>query len=221
MHQIKQVVRIDFYLEVFFADGSVRAINLLPYLRIDPLSALNGPVNTKKLAFPPDGRSIVWDDGSEISADYLYDNSLLIGRWEGHVQAWRRSVRFSNAVVKVEIQNNEVCCFLLLDGMPYPALLVSSAWFGIYENTAWYDVPFPGDGEDSEADVSQWEEPQIVFDTLKELVELVNRILERGTETTVDITELLVKTGRALYVGSINPRAASLLAGRFKKRTPA
>ncbi len=218
MHQIKRVVQVDYYLEVFFDDGSVRAINLLPYLKIAPENtAFDGLTSTRKVALHPEAHSLTWDDGSEITADFLYNNSLLIGRWEGHVANWRRSIRFSTAEVKVEIRDDDVHSCLLLDGKRYPALLISSGWFGLHENIAWYDVPFPGDGEDGEEDVPELEEPQIVFDTLKQLTEMVNRALEARANVTLDITELLLKTGCDLYVGSISPRNAAICTKRFKK----
>jgi hypothetical protein len=79
VHEIKRVLRIDYYLELWFEDDSVRAINLAPFLNVDLLKALDGPVNTKNVTIRSNGQAIIWDNGTEISADFLYDNSLLLG----------------------------------------------------------------------------------------------------------------------------------------------
>jgi hypothetical protein len=148
MHEIKRVLRIDYYLELFFEDDSVRAINLAPYLNVKPSTALDNPVNTRKVTIHSNAQSIVWDNGTEISADFLYYNSLLLGwvdnKWGENAQAWQ-PLKFSKTEIKVEFQPNGIDSYLLLDGKRYPELRISSASFGIHENTAWYHVPFPGD----------------------------------------------------------------------------
>lgn len=213
MHSILQVFRIDDCLEMFFEDGSVRAIDLAPYVKV-------GSLNTGAAALPTDGQSVTWEDGSRFSAVFLFANSLLIGRWQGHVQNWRRSVSFDQAEVRIEVGAKGMDSYLLLDGIRYPALLISGGWFGIHENTAWYDVPFPGDGEDGEDIPPEWEEPPVVWDTLKELVERVNRAVEKGESAAFDVTDLLRKTGRSLCVGWLSPRSAAICARRFKKSPP-
>jgi hypothetical protein len=217
MHKIKRVLRIDYYLELWFEDDSVRAISLMPYLNVDPATALNGEVNTSKVIIRPEAHSIIWDDGTEISADFLYENSLLLGwvdrRWGEHAQTWQ-PIKFSKAEIKVEVQDNKLHSYLLLDGKRYPELRISSASFGIHENIAWYHVPFPGDEGVYEP---EWEEPPIVFDTLKQLVEVVNNALETRGDVTIDITEQLQRTGRALRVGSLSPRNAAIIANHFNK----
>jgi hypothetical protein len=203
---------------MFFEDGSVRAIDLAPYVKVDP--AAGGPVNTGAVALQAGGQSVIWKDGSRFSADFLSANSLLIGRWERHVQNWRRSVPFDKAEVRIEVGAKGMDSYLLLDGKRYPALLISGGWFGIHENTAWYDVPFPGDGEDGEEGLPEWEELPVVWDTLKELVEMVNRAVEKGESATFDVTDLLRKSGRSLCVGWLSPRSAAIRARRFKKSPP-
>lgn len=219
MHSILQVFRIDDCLEMFFEDGSVRAIDLAPYVKVDPAAA-GGPLNTGAVARDADGQSLVWQDGSRFPVDFLHANSLLIGRWQGHVQNWRRSVPFDKAEVRIEVGAKGMDSYLLLDGKRYPALLISGGWFGIHENIAWYDVPFSGDGEDGEEDVPEMEEPPVVFDTLKQLTELVRRAVQQGQSATLDVTDLLRKSGRSLCVGWLSPRSAAIRAGRFKKSPP-
>lgn len=124
MHEIKRVIRIDYYLELFFEDDSVRAINLAPYLKMDPVTALDCAVNTRKIIIHPNAHSIIWDDGSEIPADFLCNNSLLLGwvdkRWSVNAETWQ-PIKFNKAEIKVEVhaQTNEVHSYLLLDGKRY------------------------------------------------------------------------------------------------------
>jgi hypothetical protein len=216
MHKIKRVHRIDYYLELIFEDDSVRAIDLSPHFKIDLETVLNGEPNTTKVSIHPQANFITWDNGTEISADFLYDHSKLIGwvdkKWGNNFQAWQ-PIGFNTAEIKVET-NGEVNSSLFLDGIPFPALSISSASFGIHENTAWYHVPFPGDEGIYEP---EWEEPQIVFETLKQLVKIVENALEAKVDVTINITEKLKETGRALFVNSISPRNASIIASRFKK----
>jgi hypothetical protein len=216
MHEIKRVLRIDYYLELIFEDDSVRAIDLAPHFKIDLATILNREPNTKKVSIHPKAHSIIWDDGSEISADFLYSNSQLIGwvdkKWGNNLQAWQ-PLSFDTAEIKVETKG-QIQSYLLLDGTPFPALSISSASFGIYKNTAWYNVPFPGDEGVYEPEL---EEPQIVFDTLKQLVEVVNKALEAKVDVTINITEKLKETGRQLFVHSISLRNASIIARHFKE----
>jgi hypothetical protein len=97
---------------------------------------------------------------------------------------------------------------------PNPELRIASASFGIHKNTAWYHVPFPGDEGIYEP---EWEEPPVIWDTLKELIKIVGDALEKKADATIDITELLRRTGRDLRVGSLSPRNAGIIAGHFKK----
>jgi hypothetical protein len=217
MHEIKRILRIDYYIELWFEDDSVRAANLAPYLNVDLSTALNSRVNTKDVAIRSNGQAIIWDNGTEILADFLYENSLLLGwvdrRWGGYPQSWQ-PIKFSKAEIRVENHASNTDTYLLLDGERYPELRIASASFGIHENTAWYHVSFPGDEGIYEP---EWEEPPIVWDTLKELIRIVNDALEKKADATIDITELLQRTGRDLRVGSLSPRNAAIIAGHFKK----
>ena len=216
MHEIKRVQRIDYYLELIFEDDSVRAIDLAPYFNITLEMVLKSEPNTKKVSIHLQAHSITWENGEEVSADFLYSNSKLIGwvdkKWGNNFQAWQ-PIGFDTAEIKVEA-NGQLHSFLLLDGIPFPALSISSASFGIHENTAWYHVPFPGDNGKFEP---EREEPQIVFETLKQLVKIVNDALAAKIDVKINITEKLKETGRALFVHSISPRNASVIVSRFKK----
>jgi hypothetical protein len=217
MPDIKRVARTDYYLEMTFDDDSVRAIDIANFLSVNVPKATKGEPVLTKISIRPDLKSIIWDDGTEITADFLYNNSQLIGwldnAWGNNTQAWQ-SIKFETALIKIDFSNNEVCSSLLLDGKPFPALRFSSVLFGIYENTPWYHVPFPGDNGVYEP---EWEEPQIVFDTLDQLVHMANNAIEAKLNVTINITEHLQKTGYDLYVASMSPRSAGICAKRFRK----
>ena len=216
MHAIQQVFRIGYFLHLTFEDDSVRAIDMAPYFKIDASQALEGEPNLAKVLIHPESQSIIWDDGTEISADFLYSSSRLIGWVDrtlgSNVQIWR-PIRFDTALIKIEMSNNELHSYLLLDGKPHPALGISSATFGIHEHVPWWHMPFPGDEGVYEP---EWEEPQIVFDTLEHLVQMVNNALEKKSDMTINITEYLQQTGGDLYVVSISPRDAAIYAEHFR-----
>ncbi|CAG0928200.1 hypothetical protein TFLX_00796 [Thermoflexales bacterium] len=193
----------------------MRAIDLAPHLKIDPVTALNSEPTTARVLVHPKAHSIIWDNGTAISADFLYSHSQLIGwvdkKWGN--MAWQ-PIQFETALVSIEDSNNKVRASLLLDGVPFPALRFSSALFGIHENTPWYQVSFPGDDGKYEPEL---EEPQIVFDVLHRLVQMVNNAIKAKTDATISIMEHLQETGYNMYVASMSPRNAAICARRFKK----
>ena len=217
MPDIKRVSRTDYYLELTFDDDSVRAIDISHFLNVDVSTASKSEPVLTKISIRPDLKSIIWVDGAEITADFLYNNSQLIGwldnAWGNNTQAWQ-PIKFETAHIKVDFSNNEVHSSLLLDGKPFPALRFSSVLFGIYENIPWYHVPFPGDNGVYEP---EWEEPQIVFDTLDQLVQMANNAIGAKLKVTISITEHLQKTGYDLYVAAMSPRSAAICAKRFRK----
>jgi hypothetical protein len=219
MHKVTRVSRIDYYLRLFFEDDSVRAIDIASHLKVNMNKALFGAPNLTKIHIHPDAYSIIWDDGIEISADFLYNNSVLIG-WVD--RSWMlggvvvKPVKFDTASVKIGISNTGLHTYLLLDEKNYPALAIGSASFGIHENIPWYHVPFPGDEGKYEP---EWEEPEIVFETLKRLVKIVNDAVEQKLDVTIDITEHLRQTGCKLFVEAISPRNAAINAEHFKKKS--
>ncbi len=138
----------------------------------------------------------------------LYGN---FGRLESVTRVQVKVERTSPSALKV---------FLLLDGRPHHNInlsdhRVTSADFGIYENTPWYDVAFPGEGwEELKEDV-----PTVVFETLKRLVQMVRGLINTGTETIVDITADLKSTGCRIYVGICDDTTAEIYSRRFKEKT--
>jgi len=219
MPLIKRVSRIDYYLEVVFDDDSVRAIEIAHYLNIDATKMLQNKPTLSKIPVRADSKAIIWDDGTEIPVDFLYDNSMLMGwidkSWGINTQAWQ-PIKFTTAQIMIELRNSELHSSLLLDEKPYPALMFSSVSFGIYENIPWYHIPFPGDNGVYEP---EWEESPIVLDTLDQLVEMTNNAIDSKTDTTLNISDLLQKTGCELFVKSISPRNAAIFAKRFKRNS--
>lgn len=122
--------------------------------------------------------------------------------------------------VKIEGQSSGPRAYLLLDGKPHHTLYLSdstitAAQFGVYENTPWYEVGFPGEGlEKLQEDV-----PAIVFETLKRLVQMVRDLIEEGGDVTVDITEDLRGTGCNLYVSSFSETTAAIYSRKLRKRS--
>ncbi len=200
-----------------FDDDSVRTIDIARYLNIDEGKALQNKVVLSKLFISSDSKHLIWEDGTEIPANYLYDNSLLVGwidkSWGANTQAWQ-PIKFESALIKIELINNEVHSSLLLDGKPHPALMFSSVLFGIHDNTPWYHVPFPGDNGVYEP---EWEEPPIILDTLEQLLQMANNAIDAKMEAILNITDHLQKTGCDLYVSPISPRNAAIFAKHFKK----
>ena len=198
----------------------MRAIDLASHLKPDSPSVMTNEACLTGVPIHPGARSIISDDGTAISADFLYDNSLSIGwvdRTRGsNSQAWQ-PIKFDKAEIKVETWGAAVRSYLLLDGKPFPAVIISSASLGIHENTPWYHVPFPSDNGVCEP---EWEEPQIVLDTLEQLVQMASDSIEHKTDVTMDITGFLQKTGRDLYSQSMSPSNAAIIARRFRKQVP-
>lgn len=193
----------------------MRAIDLAPHLKIDPVAAWNSEPTIARVLVHPESHSMIWNDGTRISADCLYGNSRLIG-WVDKTwgnMAWQ-PLQFETARIKIENANRKVHASLLLDGTPYPALRFSSALFGVHENTPWFQFSFPGDDGKYEPEL---EEPQIVLDVLHRLVQMLNHAIEAKTDATSSIMEHLQETGYNLYVASTSPRNAAICAKRFKK----
>ncbi len=216
-HVIQVWSRMDYFLELIFEDYSVRAIDLAIQLGVDKARAIAGEPNTRRISIHPEGRSIIWDDGTEISANFLYSNGQLVG-WAdenpGRILQTVRPVQFSRAEIRIQIFNHEVKSSLLLDGEPRPALRISSAWFGIYENIPWYHVPFPGDDGIYEP---EWEEPQIMFDTLQQLVQMANSAVAQRKRALINITDVLRKADGPFYVQSLSPRYAAIFADHYRR----
>jgi hypothetical protein len=219
MPEIKRISRTDTYLQLFFGDGSVRALDIAQYLPPDQAIYLDNEPVLSPVSIHPDFLAITWDDGTELTAEFLYEHSQLIGwidkSWGDRSQAWQ-PLKIEIAEIKTEFIKNELLSTLLLDGMPFPALRFSSVTFGIHKNTAWYHIPFPGDNGVYEP---EWEEPQIVFDTLDQMVLMANHVMSESLNATLDLTGLIMKTGMDIYAAPLSPRSAAIFARHFLKHS--
>ena len=74
MHFVKNVIYISEYkLQLTFEDGSLRLVNLEPHLDgeiFEPLKDIN---YFKTVRVNPDLDTIVWDNGADMSPDFLYE----------------------------------------------------------------------------------------------------------------------------------------------------
>jgi len=74
MHFVKNVIYISEYkLQLTFEDGSLRLVNLEPHLDgeiFEPLKDIN---YFKTVRVNSDLDTIVWDNGADMSPDFLYE----------------------------------------------------------------------------------------------------------------------------------------------------
>ena len=74
MHFVKSVTYISGYeLLLTFEDGSIRLVDLEPLLDgeiVEPLRDIN---YFKTVSVDPDLATIVWDNGADMSPDFLYE----------------------------------------------------------------------------------------------------------------------------------------------------
>jgi len=74
MHFVKDVIYMSEYkLQLTFEDGSLRLVNLESHLDgeiFEPLKDIN---YFKTVRVSPDFDTIVWDNGADMSPDFLYE----------------------------------------------------------------------------------------------------------------------------------------------------
>lgn len=79
MHFVKTVKYVaDYQLILTFEDGSVRRVDLAPHLDgeiFEPLRALS---YFKTVRVHPELDTIVWDNGADMSPDFLYEISVPV-----------------------------------------------------------------------------------------------------------------------------------------------
>lgn len=79
MHFVKTVKYVaDYQLVLTFEDGSVRRVDLAPHLDgeiFEPLRALS---YFKTVRVPPELDTIVWDNGADMSPDFLHEISVPV-----------------------------------------------------------------------------------------------------------------------------------------------
>ena len=73
MHFIKQAKHIkDYELEITFEDGVRKKVNLQPYLEGEIFQPLKNLDYFKKVKVSPDIDTIYWDNGADLSPEFLY-----------------------------------------------------------------------------------------------------------------------------------------------------
>jgi hypothetical protein len=74
MHFVKAVRYVDNYrLALTFEDGSMREVDLEPHLDGEIFEPLKDPTYFKTVRVNPDIDTIVWDNGADMSPDFLYE----------------------------------------------------------------------------------------------------------------------------------------------------
>ncbi len=68
----------DFKVRLSFEDGSVRIADLAPHLDGEIFEPLKDLEYFKTLRLEPDTDTIVWDNGADMSPDFLYEISVPV-----------------------------------------------------------------------------------------------------------------------------------------------
>lgn len=73
MHFVRKVEHVSGHtLRLTFEDGSVRSVDLGPYLDGDIFDPLKDPEYFRTVALNTDIDTVVWDNGADFSPDFLY-----------------------------------------------------------------------------------------------------------------------------------------------------
>ena len=79
MHFVKAVRYLsDYKLELKFEDGSLREVDLAAHLDGEVFEPLKDMKNFQRLRVDPDLDTIVWDNGADMSPDFLYEISVPV-----------------------------------------------------------------------------------------------------------------------------------------------
>ena len=74
MHYVKGVTYIDDYkLRIIFEDNEMKEVNLEPYLDGEIFQPLRDKEYFKQVKVNPDIDTICWDNGADISPEFLYE----------------------------------------------------------------------------------------------------------------------------------------------------
>lgn len=74
MHFVKDVKYIkDYTLEITFEDRTRKKVNLQPYLEGEIFKPLCNIEFFKQVKVSPDIDTIYWDNGADLSPDFLYE----------------------------------------------------------------------------------------------------------------------------------------------------
>jgi len=81
MHFVKRAQYLDGYrVRLEFEDGSVRDADLEPHLDGEIFEPLKDVDYFKTLRVEPDLDTIVWDNGADMSPDFLYEIGKAVKR---------------------------------------------------------------------------------------------------------------------------------------------
>jgi hypothetical protein len=73
MHFVRQVTyKSEYKLQLTFENGAVKTVNLEPYLDGEIFDPLKDIDYFKTVQVNPDLDTIVWDNGADLSPDFLY-----------------------------------------------------------------------------------------------------------------------------------------------------
>ena len=79
MHFVKQAEYLDGYrVRLVFEDGSVRDVDLEPHLDGEIFEPLKDVDYFKTFRVEPDLDTIVWDNGADMSPDFLYEIAKVV-----------------------------------------------------------------------------------------------------------------------------------------------
>jgi len=81
MHFVKKAEYLsDYKVRLSFEDGSVRDVDLEPHLDGEIFEPLRDIAYFKTLRVEPDLDTIVWDNGADMSPDFLYEIGEVVGK---------------------------------------------------------------------------------------------------------------------------------------------
>ena len=79
MHKVRSAYYMgDYKIRLLFEDGSVRIANLEQHLEGEIFEPLKDKNFFRTLRVEPDPDTIVWDNGADISPDFLYEISEVV-----------------------------------------------------------------------------------------------------------------------------------------------
>jgi len=79
MHFVKDVQYLSEYkLRLTFEDGTVRDVDLASHLDGEVFEPLKNLTNFKSVHVNPDLDTIVWENGADMSPDFLYEISCPV-----------------------------------------------------------------------------------------------------------------------------------------------
>jgi len=87
MHFVKDVTYVSEYkLLLTFEDGGVRLVNLESHLDGEIFEPLKNINYFKTVRVNPDIDTIVWENGADVSPDFLYEIGVAEVEYENHLE---------------------------------------------------------------------------------------------------------------------------------------